>query len=45
MAELPKDVLELLELMKQHNIESKADFEIFLDLQTHEYIFFIGVCM
>ena len=29
MAELPKDVLELLELMKQHKIESKADFEIY----------------
>ena len=46
MAELPKDVLELLELMKQHKIESKADFDNFLDLKTHEYIFvFIGVCM
>jgi len=27
MAELPEDVLELLEIMKQHKIASKADFE------------------
>ena len=36
MADLPKNVLELLELMKQHKSEAKADFENLLDSQTHE---------
>ena len=36
MADLLKNVLELLELMKQHKSEAKADFENLLDSQTHE---------